>query len=1062
MNQSIINRSFSRENFSAAIAASVISIWAFITSLKIQIPPSYPDFIVGSISWYDGAKFQDLISAPVFIFTLFLSFTFFSNQLNTLKKRFDNSYVEKLTNQFLLWSIPCFIAIFKLFLGGEVEHSLITISVLGVGFIAIFLIINSKSKTNFDPVLIGLSLFAFALISYLPLELALILSRLPIQLVGDIHLKYFIKTQYVFLLISCVIFLYFILSKSDKFSSLVSRLLLIGQLGLLTLYLTLYPARLLQPSGEFTKYETTIWLKFLIVSMILLGAIDVIKRFRRYLYSDAYMKFFSPIAIFALLFASKTGNTFYPVINTDDYHFGESLLGWWSYLQGAIPYVDYLPAHGLIDDDMDRFLSSIFYDGSAGSISDVTRLTFFILGFVAFISIYLFSGSLALSFIAILLMDVHRMGWFYLIPFICLWFSKSLRNNPDKWLIVWLFSVPLVILGVPPQGFLLVLSSTVMAAYFAWLQVNSPVKGSYFKVFISLIIITLLIVATPLGIMLSAAIRYVLENGPINQMAWGIPWTLSWNSVSVKHGFVFELIRMSWVLIPILCLILVYKNKSDWANKDSQIFPTIVVLVFILLLIPYSMGRIDPGALSRQGIVSIYTWSILLPIIGSLYLSFKYTTLLTFLIACMCSVLSMQNVSIPLLYASSNQFVNTPPLIDGESFGLKNIGTANVDGAHLDRLVRLNELLNSKLTSDETYLDLTSRNAQYFYLNRKPVLQVTAPYNMVSLKQQKRAVEKLTLNLPKIALLEGLNIVHDGGGLALRNPYLYRFIVESYIPSYENGFIIGKRKSDISISRSSEIKFKVMDMNDENWNHGFHRKEAAIVVNNPYLMQLFKVGDEIRIGDNELRKITKVWLEGNAIWYDGLPIQMTDEQTSIDAIFIANKQTITDYRLSLLQKSFSISDYQKIPVSWGKSEKSLNDKMSHVQSFDLMKSATHDLSYENGVYIVRGSDPNLSLDFSKFKISGAQAGLLKFDFVCKDKREEPRMQVFWWGDQHQSAFEKSSIRFTADNGPLIIPLDASPFWLTLDTINGIRVDLDNPSACSSFTLENLALYQRLF
>ena len=161
------------------------------------------------------------------------------------------------------------------------------------------------------------------------------------------------------------------------------------------------------------------------------------------------------------------GNTVAPHISSDDYHFGESLLGWWSYLQGVVPYVGYVPAHGLIDDDLNRFLSSIFYDGSAGSVVEAGRLGFTVLAFAAFLSIYYFSGSIGLAFVAVFFLG-SRLTWFFLTPFLCLWFSRNLINSPSRWLTVWILTAPIVILGVPPQGLLLVAASGVMAAYFCW------------------------------------------------------------------------------------------------------------------------------------------------------------------------------------------------------------------------------------------------------------------------------------------------------------------------------------------------------------------------------------------------------------------------------------------------------------------------------------------------------------------------------------------------------------------------------------------------------------------
>jgi hypothetical protein len=97
----------------------------------------------------------------------------------------------------------------------------------------------------------------------------------------------------------------------------------------------------------------------------------------------------------------------------------------------------------------------------------------------------------------------------------------------------------------------------------------------------------------------------------------------------------------------------------------------------------------------------------------------------------------------------------------------------------------------------ESYLDLTSRNAQYFYLDRMPPIKITAPYNMPSSSQQNNVIESLEGNLPGLSLLAGNNIIHDGGGLALRNHYLYRFVIENYVPFEMDEFIIGLSKESI-------------------------------------------------------------------------------------------------------------------------------------------------------------------------------------------------------------------------------------------------------------------------
>ena len=196
----------------------------------------------------------------------------------------------------------------------------------------------------------------------------------------------------------------------------------------------------------------------------------------------------------------------------------------------------------------------------------------------------------------------------------------------------------------------------------------------------------------------------------------------------------------------------------------------------------------------------------MLPIAAWGVLERNNRVLLFLLMAFTSASLGFSTLSFPALVSATSSKVNTGVLKDGAGAGLANIGKASVQDDHWDRLSRLNQLLGANLAPSEPYLDLTSRNAQYFYLDRRPVVPVTAAYNMVPPSLQKRTIEELAKNMPKVALLEGANIIHDGGGLALRTPYLYRFVVENYVPRYESGFIIGHAKGQLKDVAAPEIE----------------------------------------------------------------------------------------------------------------------------------------------------------------------------------------------------------------------------------------------------------------
>ena len=376
------------------VSSAVLAALALILTLKLTVAPSYSDFIVGYITWEAGTKLQDLIAAPVFISTIFLSLAFFSVLLKRQERLFGSHSAIELSNQLIWWSLPAVAAISSLILGTKVDQTLFFISAAGIGFISLASHFFASKVQAVDTQTLGLTALSVILVGLLPLELALLLGRAPISLVGNINIAKYKNATYVITVIGLLGSFLLATRWPQTLHRFLPKLMLLGQIGLSTFFLTLYPARLLQPDGALTKYETTVWLKLLVVGLILYGIFDVVRRYRNRSTAGSLVDLLSPIALFALLVGLRVGNTIAPHISSDDYHFGESLLGWWSYLQGVIPYVGYVPAHGLIENDFNRFLSTIFYDGTAGSVAEASRLGYTILAFVRlFFSLLFFRQS---------------------------------------------------------------------------------------------------------------------------------------------------------------------------------------------------------------------------------------------------------------------------------------------------------------------------------------------------------------------------------------------------------------------------------------------------------------------------------------------------------------------------------------------------------------------------------------------------------------------------------------------------------------------------------------------
>ncbi|MDR2689649.1 MAG: hypothetical protein LBB76_07830 [Azoarcus sp.] len=845
-------------------SATVLALFALGLCLQLKWAPNYPDFIVGHLAWKAETKFQDLLAAPVFCVVLFFSLRFLTAHFTRMSERFGTAFAMRFASCSLWWTLPALLCPF-LDLGLVDSARVLCLSAIATAFLTLSshvdVIRAGKAGNPNAPERSSLVFFTVLLLALIPLEILLALGRAApmlerwtgwgwTQWLEITKPKGWLRIAGAIGLCALTFALFHTLRACARDSLLWPRLALLGQWGMSLLYLCLYPAKLLQPNGEISAYQTTVGLKILVLALVAWGIADAAWRYRIFRRSSTqrdegaevdegekstfpakerdWSRLYSPVAIFGLLLALKMGNTLAPLIVPDDYHFGEFLLGVWSYLHGALPYVDYFPAHGLIDDDMPMFLSVLFYDGFAGSGFEAHRLARALLALAAFLAIYRFSGSLGLAGASVLLFN-ERLSFLFLAPLLWWWTNPESRARPARWLAVWLLCAPILILGLPAQGLLLIAASSPLAAHCAWrLWLDLRQHDAWRTAAVPgaiVLALGLLGLLTPLGTMLRGAILYVMENAPINQVAYGVPWSSSWNLQGGRAGLLFELSRMAWVLTPLACLALLAHGKervgAPCAHYD--IWPARIVLVFVVLMIPYTMGRIDPGAISRPGAMTALSCLTLLPLVLWPAIRPDHRVLLVSLTACIAASLGGMDFSPrTLTRALTETKITTLSLRDGTSAGLTNIGKAQVEDEHWDRLVRLNALLNAHLEPGAPYLDLTSRNAHYFYLDRHPVVGVSAPYNMVSIARQKQEVERLKANLPDIALLEADNIIHDGGGLALRNPYLYRFVVDHYIPRDEGGFIVGystsyAARNAITIERHDMVKlfrrvFGVLDI----------------------------------------------------------------------------------------------------------------------------------------------------------------------------------------------------------------------------------------------------------
>jgi len=1055
------------EFFAVFAAASLFAVTSFRIVLHIFAVQSYPEFIVGSATWVDQTKVQDLVSPVAFI----VSFLFFGFVVSKIFARVKilsgDDEAGALAIIILVFSLAPLLALINYSAGVEIANRLqvalvapLAVTVFLVGWSAVHQQVVSSEK-------IGYTILSGLLLGLLPLEAALVFGRSFEQLTGyvdsEVLVSYFPVSIVVGVVGTGVLSLF---TQRKKGDGLVSQALFVSQIGLSAFYLSFFPARLIAPGGIDVSYETGGLLGVLTSSLILASILDISFRYYRFRKSASLSlkSVLSPFAIAAILVFWHAGTTVFPFVTPDDYHFGEQLVGTLVYGAGGVPYIDYFPPHGFFRDDLPLLLSQLFHDGSASGLTDANRIWTGLLFVSAFFALWKLTNNLTFSFVATLVFGSWPIYLLFFVPFLSLWLHPRLLAEPSKWLIVWLLSVPVIILAVPALGLIFVVASGLLVLGSCWSlwggrspnELWSEKARELIVLGLAFLGIAFVAFVSPLGQMLYSAIEYVLMNGPINQVAYGVAWGLSW-APDRGFGLGFEVVRNAWIGVCIFLCLVAYTKYS----RGTDVLPALFVVAFCLIVIPYSMGRIDPGAFSRMGGVTMLVGLMFAPMAIWHLISEQQKILVTMSVMVLGVSLLPNHIMLMKIWGNAASEIHVPQQTDTASVGLVGIGSAWVAPEHLDRLVRLKGVLDSELDDGESYLDLTGRNAQYYYTNRIPIIRSPAPYNIASIGEQREVVSRLVTNPPRLALLSGDNLNHDGGGVGLRNPLIYRFVLENYVPFRRSGFIFGYHKDFAGGSAKSfaELSGTIANFTDENWDQGFSKFTAAVIVGRDSSL-IDATPGSVLVFENGMRRIVmRADTAGGSLWLDGPTISSSEFENARSLYLDEETMDWGGYTARLFQHSFSTLNLQRIPVSWGRSEGSLMRRLKLVAEIGDLPTMLIDLERGDDYRII-GNDPQLYFDLSSEQISGADAGMLRFDFSCEGKSAEPQIQIFWWGDELGGPSEHSSLLFTADEGILLIPLDSYPLWTMLDSVKGIRIDLHNAVACESIDVTELALFQR--
>jgi len=478
-----------------------------------------------------------------------------------------------------------------------------------------------------------------------------------------------------------------------------------------------------------------------------------------------------------------------PFVPSDDYHFGEVLVPWWSWLhQGLIPFWDYAPARGLVN-YVPGFVSEIFLDGSPGSIEATYPFVYVAIAFIAYPALSAGIGA-GPAILALLLgpyaNDIGEIDLATATSIIILSWG-FFRWPAARWLAVLAAISVALLLYAPGQGALTLLALAPLALKVLYGFYKDDKRKLLRFLFILLAAVAVLSLATPLGKMIFGAIRYGAEQSSVNSVAHGVNWSESFAKWDA-NPWLFELMRVSWLATALWSGVLIMRVMfaSPSPERARALVYAIPVLIVTVLFIIRAAGRIDAGP-TRLALAGNWSLSLLLPLLlfAVSHSPLKGVRTIFWLL--------LAGVVLPYwggIASNPGAAFEAVPAVNfarvaksAHDAGMDRLGVAVTEPPHLARLAAVRNLLDTVLNPDETYLDLTGRHAVYYYVNRKPPIESGSIYNLVGEKQQQRALQSLQAVKVPAVLLEADNVVHDGGPASLRSYLLYRYALLS--PGYQ-------------------------------------------------------------------------------------------------------------------------------------------------------------------------------------------------------------------------------------------------------------------------------------
>jgi hypothetical protein len=421
----------------------------------------------------------------------------------------------------------------------------------------------------------------------------------------------------------------------------------------------------------------------------------------------------------------------------DDFHAGETLIQWPQLTtHGHRAFISFVPIPGLLGAVI-GWVNEVLYTGTATSYPQANLLFNVVAaGATAGLLIRLLGAHWALVLSTTLLLPANRT--YLLLPVLAILALPGLLQRPLLWLSAWTAFAVVGTFFVSATGLAVTLGTAPVAIWVVWgwlrragrseLSIRRELPRAL--PLLGVLAAIMVIFSNLLGL-----IGYLRDGENSNLTAYGIGLfqlpTLDVQPVilfGLKIGW--ETIRLgAWIMAVPLLLGLLHaaaRSRRQVLSGSPSSFAAFALglLGTLLATIPYALGRIDFGTLSRPGQLSLLTFAVLLPVALILYRRPRET--LTGILITLAWALPLWGFFFPRRPADLVRSAVAPIRATGPAVFLEespdrfpDLGRGLINRKHFDRMQTLDRVLRAVARPGETYFDATNRSTYYFGLGKR-------------------------------------------------------------------------------------------------------------------------------------------------------------------------------------------------------------------------------------------------------------------------------------------------------------------------------------------------------